>query len=538
MSIDSDVATSLGPDDPRRIGPFEIVGLLGAGGMGEVYLGVTEGRYVAVKLVRPQMVSAERFQREVGILYRVPADVAPHILANDGTAPRPWLATEYVPGLTVDAAVRLRGRLDRDALWLLLAEVAAALSMVHEANVVHRDLNPANVMLLRGGVKLIDFGIARASDQTTLTKPGKGYGTSGFTAPEQEAGATIVAASADVYSLGALLIYAATGHPPGATPEIEPLRAMDAELADIVESCLTQDAKERPTAAELVDQARDHVVTTDACWPPEVMQQIATREAFVEAQASKTKLSKMVTVPPPTADKTEPDEPLTPPTVQSSQSSWLRRHRRLLVVALVAAVVALGAATALVLPPLDSSAQPSLRPTITMTLKSAPPHPSASPSPTHPSSSPTPSPSTSAFVPVPDTRTNTPVSPPASTTPSSPVARGPAGPSGDQHYISGSQITTPGCTGWMDNDGDLYGTVSAGNATCSAQDIRTNSNVMTPSTVTFQASNYSEATGSGPFFYFPGYQFTEQVCIWNQADPSAKVCTPQYTDKSGTVSKD
>jgi eukaryotic-like serine/threonine-protein kinase len=525
VSIDSAGATPLGSDDPRRIGSFEILGLLGAGGMGEVYLGVTEGRYVAVKLVRPQVVPAERFQREVGILYRIPADVAPRVLASDGTASRPWLATEYLPGLTVDAAVRLCGRLDRDALWLLLADVAGALSTVHKAGVVHRDLNPANVMLLRGGVNLIDFGIARAADQPRVTKVGTGYGTPGFAAPEQEAGKAVVAASADVYSLGALLLYAATGHVPGTEPDIEQLRVSDAELAHIVESCLAGDAKKRPTAAALVDRARVRVVTADQPWPAEVMKRITKREAFAA-----TRISKIETIRPPATNETGSDEI---PVLPSAQAAWLRRRRKLVAIVPVAVLIMVGSATTLVLAPFRSPTQPKTLPTGTATSKSVPLHQSASPSPTHPSSSPSPS----VSVPIPDTRTDAPISPPVSTKPSSTAARGPAGPSDDQHYVSGSQVTTPGCTGWMDNDGDLYGTVSAGNAACSAEDIRTNSNVMTPSTVTFQASNYSEANGSGPFFYFPGYQFTEQVCIWNQADPSVKACTPRYTDKSGAVSK-
>jgi serine/threonine protein kinase len=523
--IDSAIATSLGSDDPRRIGAFEIIGLLGAGGMGEVYLGVADGRYVAVKLVRPQMVSAERFQREVGILYRIPADVAPRVLASDSTAPRPWLASEYVPGVTVDEAVRLCGRLDRDALWLLLAEVAGALGVVHEAGVVHRDLTPANVMVLRGGVRLIDFGIARAAGQARLTKAGAGYGTGGFAAPEQDAGAAVVTASADVYSLGALLVYAATGRAPGAEPDIEPVRAVDAELALIVESCLAKDAAKRPTAAELVDRARDYVVAADPSWPAEAMKRITTREAFVEALVSKAK-----TVPPPPGDGTESEGTPAPPIARAAARR--RRRRSLVVIVPVAVLVVVGGVTAFVLVPFGSPAHPDTRAGGTVTHKSMPLHPSVVRSSTHPS----PSPAAPVVATVPDTRTTTTVSPPAKPASSTPT-RGPEGPSGDPKYVAGSQVAIPGCAGWMDNDGDLYGTVSAGDASCSAEDIRTNSDVMTPGTVTFHASNYSEASGSGPFFYFIGYEFTEQVCIWNQSDPSVKACTSQYTDKSGTVSK-
>ena len=237
--MDEDVAHPLGPGDPRESGQFTIIGLLGAGGMGEVYLGTREGRYVAVKRVKPHLVSGERFNREVAILHRVPFGVAPSLLASDITAPEPWFATEYVPGLTVDEAVRAFGPLTAGALWLLLAETAAHLQAVHEAGIVHRDLKPANIMLVRDGVKLIDFGIALAGDQARLTRIGASSGTRGFTPPEQEAGDREVTAPADVYSLAATLVYGASARMPGVLPDVEPVRSLDAELAAVIEPCLS-----------------------------------------------------------------------------------------------------------------------------------------------------------------------------------------------------------------------------------------------------------------------------------------------------------
>lgn len=257
--MDSTIAEPLGPDDPQEIGSFNIIGLLGVGGMGEVYLGASDKGYAAVKRVRPRLVAGERFEREVGILYRVPAGVGPRVLASDSTAERPWFATEYVPGLTVDEAVRLRGPLPAEALWLLLAEAAAHLSAVHALEIAHRDVKPANVMLVRDGVKLIDFGIARAADQARLTKSGGGYGTQGFSAPEQQAGDEDVEAPADVYSLGALLLFAASGRTPGVVPDVEPLRAVDADLAAVIESCLATAPDGRPTAGEVAKAARAHL---------------------------------------------------------------------------------------------------------------------------------------------------------------------------------------------------------------------------------------------------------------------------------------
>jgi serine/threonine protein kinase len=313
--MDSTIAEGLGPDDPREIGPFTIIGLLGTGGMGEVYLGTSETGYVAVKRVRPRLVSVERFQREVGLLYRVPEGVGPGVLASDSTASRPWFAAEYVPGLTVDEAVRLRGPLPADALWLLLAGIATRLRAVHEAGIVHRDLKPANVMIVRDGVKLIDFGIARAVDQARLTRTGGSYGTRGFTAPEQENGDEAVGAAADVYSLAALLLYAASGRTPGLVPDIEPMRSVDVDLATVIESCLAADPAARPTAASLADSARAHLAAADgdadadasasadastAAWPPELTERIATRFAFAA-----TPVSRMETLPPPDLDPTD-----------------------------------------------------------------------------------------------------------------------------------------------------------------------------------------------------------------------------------------
>ncbi|MFJ6897741.1 protein kinase [Streptomyces hokutonensis] len=295
--MDGTIAEPLGADDPQEIGSFNIIGLLGVGGMGEVYLGASDKGYAAVKRVRPRLVAGERFEREIGILYRVPAGVAPRVLAGDSTAERPWFATEYVPGLTVDEAVRLRGPLPAEALWLLLAEAATQLSAVHAAEIVHRDVKPGNVMLVRDGVKLIDFGIARAADQARLTRSGGSYGTQGFSAPEQQAGDEDVDAPADVYSLGALVLYAASGRTPGVVPDAEPLRAADPDLAAVIGSCLATGPGARPTAAEVAAAARAHLTVPPPAWPSEVMSRIAARRAFAA-----TPVGKLETVPPPDLD--------------------------------------------------------------------------------------------------------------------------------------------------------------------------------------------------------------------------------------------
>jgi serine/threonine protein kinase len=277
----------LGVDDPREIGPFPIIGRLGAGGMGVVYLGTSDEGYVAVKRVRPHRVSRERFEREIAVLYRVPVGVAPRVLAHDSTAEQPWFAAEYVPGLTLDEAVRLHVPLPADALWLLLAETVALLHAVHEAKIVHRDLKPANLMLVRDGVTLIDFGIARAADLPRLTRHGGNCGTPGFSAPELEDGDSNVASPADVYSLGAVLLYAASGCEPGDVPDLSPLLKLDADLSAIVESCLATTPAARPTAAQLITSARELTAPGDVSWPTKVTRQIEERRKFATTSTSK-----------------------------------------------------------------------------------------------------------------------------------------------------------------------------------------------------------------------------------------------------------
>ena len=179
--MDSAIATPLNPDDPREIGQFKIIGLLGVGGMGEVYLGTADEGYVAVKRVRPRVVDHERFKREVGILHRVPIGVAPSVLASDSTVTRPWFATEYVPGVTVDDAVRLHGPLLPDTLWLLLAETSAQLRAVHEAKIVHRyfgvthtqSTNPRAGVITHSTSTLVAGGHASSAPSSTVTASAK-----------------------------------------------------------------------------------------------------------------------------------------------------------------------------------------------------------------------------------------------------------------------------------------------------------------------------------------------------------------------------
>ncbi|WP_151773770.1 serine/threonine-protein kinase, partial [Streptomyces abyssomicinicus] len=211
--------------DPRRVGPVRLLGRLGAGGMGRVYLGVYEGRYVAVKQVLPSLtdesgVFLRRFGHELDNLARLPADSTAPLLVSDRTAGPsgpPWFATAYVPGITLgDARQLCGGTLPPSTLWPLLREAAEGLAAVHELGMVHRDLKPSNVMLTAGGATLIDFGVARAADQTELTRADMVIGTPAYMAPEQASGrpGRELTGAVDVFALGSVLACAATGSPP------------------------------------------------------------------------------------------------------------------------------------------------------------------------------------------------------------------------------------------------------------------------------------------------------------------------------------
>ncbi|GHF37110.1 serine/threonine-protein kinase [Streptomyces griseosporeus] len=293
-------AEPLEADDPRRIGPIPLAGRLGVGGMGRVYLGVHEGRYVAVKQLLASVVGEDadflrRFGHELDNLARLPEAATAPLLASDRTARPPWFATAYVPGLTLRQAVDLHGGpLPARALWLLLREVAGGLAAVHALDMVHRDLKPSNVMLTLDGVTLIDFGVARAAEQSQLTRTGMVVGTPAYMAPEQASGARSLSGATDVFALGSVLAYAACGRPPFGDesghgvlyrivhedPDLGPLRELDPDLARVVASCLDKDPDGRPTATRLLELAEEHGPFSTPLWPEAVTEQLTERAAF------------------------------------------------------------------------------------------------------------------------------------------------------------------------------------------------------------------------------------------------------------------
>ena len=258
----------LQPGDPQRLGGYRLLARLGAGGMGQVFLGrAAAGQLVAVKALRPDLAGDReflaRFRQEVAAAQRV---VSPHtvqMVDADLAAPVPWLATAYIGGPSLADAVLEYGPLPVASLLMLAAGLAAALRATHAAGVVHRDLKPANVLLAADGPRLIDFGVSRAVEASPLTQSGLVLGSAGFLSPEQAEG-SLVGPASDVFSLGAVLTFAATGEGPFGTGSSAALlyRAVygqpslgrvPAQLRPLVQRCLAKDPAGRPTTAELLE---------------------------------------------------------------------------------------------------------------------------------------------------------------------------------------------------------------------------------------------------------------------------------------------
>ncbi|MEU2513558.1 serine/threonine-protein kinase [Streptomyces syringium] len=206
----------LGTGDPLRLGPYRLLGVLGEGGMGKVYLGQdSTGQPAAVKVLRPELAHehnlAARFVREAQTAQAVTSGGVARVLGADTEGGRPWIATEFLAGPTLDEVVSDLGPFGEPAVRALAASLARTLADIHAAGLVHRDLKPPNIILTSAGPRVIDFGIARPEHGLTLTTTGQIPVTPGYGAPEQVLGRR-VAPSADVFSLGAVLIHAASGH--------------------------------------------------------------------------------------------------------------------------------------------------------------------------------------------------------------------------------------------------------------------------------------------------------------------------------------
>ncbi|MFI1162087.1 serine/threonine-protein kinase [Streptomyces sp. NPDC020801] len=254
-------------DEPTAVGPYRLLGRLGSGGMGRVYLGRSAGgRTVAVKIVHPHFALDEefraRFRREVDAARRVGGAWTAPVLDADPEARVPWVATAYAAGPSLAAAVADGGPLPAHSVRVLGAGLAEALAAVHELGLVHRDVKPSNVLLTLDGPLLIDFGIARATDGTaSLTSTGVSIGSPGYMSPEQILGKGVTGA-ADVFSLGAVLAYGASGEPPfqgdssaallyKVVHEEPELGSLDGDVRELVARCLAKDPGARPAPAEI-----------------------------------------------------------------------------------------------------------------------------------------------------------------------------------------------------------------------------------------------------------------------------------------------
>ena len=272
----------LQPGDPQTIGPYRLVGQLGSGGMGRVFLGVSAGgRPVAVKVVRAELAAdpefRNRFGREVAAARRVSGVFTAMVVDADVDGPVAWLATAYVPGPSLAEAIHDHGPLPASSLLTLAAGLAESLSAIHAAGVVHRDLKPSNVLIAEDGPRVIDFGISRAVESTALTQAGLVIGSPGFMSPEQAAGYE-VGPPTDIFSLGAVLAFAATGEGPfgtGTTAALlyrvvhgDPsLDRVPTDVRPLIERCLAKDPSRRPTADGLLAEVGALQPTPD--WLPD-----------------------------------------------------------------------------------------------------------------------------------------------------------------------------------------------------------------------------------------------------------------------------
>jgi eukaryotic-like serine/threonine-protein kinase len=264
------VESPLGPDDPRRLDGYTLVGRLGEGGQGVVYLGRTsDGSLVTVKLLRGGWAASERartrFMKEAAAAQLVSAPHTARVLDAKVTGDRPYIVSEFVDGPSLQDTVEEHGPLSGGPLRKMALRSAAALAAIHKAGIVHRDFKPGNILLGPDGAKVIDFGVARVLDGTTPTTSGL-VGTPAYMSPEQIEDEQVGPPS-DVFAWGSTMVFAATGRPPfGSGPNAAIMRRVSSrapqlgdlkgELRELVERCLDKNPAARPTAPQLVRALR------------------------------------------------------------------------------------------------------------------------------------------------------------------------------------------------------------------------------------------------------------------------------------------
>jgi serine/threonine protein kinase len=351
--------------DPSHIGRFQLLGRLGEGGMGRVFLGASPGgRKVAIKVVHPRHANdpafRRRFSHEVAAARQVGGFHAALVVDADPDADPPWMATAYIPGPSLADAIAQRGPLDEAGVRDLGAALAEGLGAIHACGIIHRDLKPGNVILADDGPRIIDFGIAKSADASSLTASNAVLGTLRYMSPEQVNGQKLTEQS-DIFALGAILTYAATGHNPfdGATmpaiiaqilnnpPNLDPLTG---DLRDIISACLARKPGDRPSAADLL--VRFNLLKPASEPVPTVpLPMEASQGRANEPQRAAARVSSPVSTINAGLDAPRQAEPRATPTRGARPLRGQPQHRRYrpsAILAAAGAVVAVGLAVALV----------------------------------------------------------------------------------------------------------------------------------------------------------------------------------------------
>jgi Protein kinase domain len=432
---------ALQPGDPDVVGRYRLLSRLGAGGMGQVFLGVSPGgRKVAVKLIHPVHASTAefraRFAREIEAARRVGGFHTAPVVDADPQADPPWMVTAYIDGPSLQDDVDQRGPLSPEGVRAIGAGLAEGLAAIHASGLVHRDLKPGNVILAADGPRIIDFGIARAVDATTgLTTPGTVLGTVAYASPEQIRGDPAGSAS-DVFSLGGVLAFAATGRAPfggdsaaavmfrivSQPPDLAGV--LDRELAGLIEGCLAKAPGDRPAVPDLLAA----VSGTGQAHAPTgaVLRHVAGGDVAGRGVAAAEAGGMAATTRAPAAPETGPGRPALPPpltggatpvrAVRSRHSGGRSRRGTTAVVAALALVGVLAIALVVVLATDTPRATAGHRVGAAASIGRAattPDHGSPSPS-RSPSPSPSPSPVTrqSGVAPLPTVSDSAAVAPP------------------------------------------------------------------------------------------------------------------------------
>ena len=402
----------LQPEDPREIGPYRLLGQLGSGGMGQVFLGMSAGgRPIAVKIIRTELANdpdfRARFRSEVSAAQKVSGLFTALVVDADLDGPMPWLATAYVAGPSLTEAVRGHGPLPSRSLMALAAGLAEGLGAIHAAGVVHRDLKPSNVLLAEDGPRVIDFGISEAAEASAAAGANVMIGSPGYMSPEQVLGAEIGPAS-DMFSLGAVLTFAATGQGPfgaGSNAALmyrlvnSPAKLGDVpgELRPLVGRCLAKHPGDRPTAREML--AEVGALQPAPGWLAESIMSSFVLDRPAAAALGPAEASKLIAL---TDSSGQPPRSSEPPRGGTSRPGRHRVSRTLASAVLTGGLVAGSAVAAFALiganrAPEGNHLQPQTGAGAAATLPASASNPSASPGASSSSSS---SASPSASIPL------------------------------------------------------------------------------------------------------------------------------------------